>query len=111
MFGGEGTKPGRGGGGCVRLAADGGGYVRLSEQTPPEGLETERGIFLNCIKTGTLLYPLAWLNSTVSVQVGAEVTMAADRAFRIDIKQHADEEAQRLTLIGRTGIGGDALGR
>lgn len=85
--------------------------MRLSEQTPSEGLETERGIFLNCIKTGTLLYPLAWLNSTVSVQVGAEVTMAADRAFRIDIKQHANEEAQRLTLIGRTGIGSGAVGK
>lgn len=109
MFGGEGTKPGRSGGQCVRLAADGGGYVRLSEQTPPEGPETERGIFLNCIKTGTLLYPLAWLNSTVSVQVGAEVTMAANRAFRIDIKQHANEEAQRLTLIGRAGVGGGAV--
>jgi len=65
---------------CVSLAADGGDYVRLSARKTPEGFGTERGVFLDGVETGTLLYPLAGLNDAVSVQVGAEVAMPADGA-------------------------------
>ena len=81
----------------------------LSVVQTPERLEAERGIFLNCVEARALLYPLPRLDDAVSVQVGAEVTMPADRAFRIDIEQHADEEAQRLALVGGAGIGGSAV--
>lgn len=37
--------------------------------------------------------------------------MPANRAFRIDIEQHADEEAQRSALVGRACIGGSAVGQ
>lgn len=35
--------------------------------------------------------------------------MAADGAFGVDNEQLADEEAQRLALIGRAGVGGGAV--
>lgn len=94
LFGGEGTKPGRGGRECVRLARDGGGYVRLSVQQSTESLGAERSIFLDSIETRTLLNPLLRLNDAVFVQVGAEVAVSADCTFRVDNEQLTDEEAQ-----------------
>ena len=35
--------------------------------------------------------------------------MAADRAFGVEKKQLADEEAQRLALVGRAGVGRRAV--
>lgn len=93
MFGGKGMKPWRSRGRCVGMAADGGGYVRLSAAEASEGLEAERGIFLNRVEARALLYPLPGLDDAVSVQVGAEVTVSANRALRVDVEQHADEEA------------------
>lgn len=93
MFGGKGMKPWRNRGRCVGMAADGGGYVRLSAAEASEGLEAERGIFLDRIKAGALLYPLVGFYAAVPVQVGAEVTVATNGALRVDVEQHADEEA------------------
>lgn len=100
----------RGGDKCVSLAADGGDYVRLSARQTPESFGTKRSIFLRGVETGTLLYPLARLDDTVSVQVGTEVAMPADGAPGVENQQLADEKAQRLTLIGRAGIGSSAVG-
>lgn len=85
--------------------------MRLSVMQTPESLGTKRSIFQRGVETRTLLYPLPRLDDTVSVQVGTEIAVSADRAFRVDHKQLADEEAQRLTLFRRAGIGGDAVGR
>lgn len=111
MFGGEGTQQRQSRCRYVRLRADEYAFRTVASSSLPASLGTKGSIFRGCIEAWALLYPLLGFDDAVAVQVGAEVAVSANCAFRIDYKQLADEETQGLFLFGCAGIGCAAVGQ
>lgn len=93
------------------------GYVRMSVRYavlspfPVESLDIKRSVFLRGVEAWTLFYPLFGFDDAVTVQVGTEVAVAANRTFGVDNEQLPDEETQCFFLFGGSGIGCAAIGQ